>query len=97
MKLSCWNVENLLTKVSEPDFVSYVKSFDIFCAIETFASTLFDFSTHFENHHVLHSPAIKLSARGRRSGGVAVFIDRSFMPFVTPIECSYDNMICIKI
>ena len=38
-----------------------------------------------------HSPAIKLSARGRRSGGAAVFIDRSFMPFVTPIECSYDD------
>jgi len=82
---------NLVTKVSEPDVVSYVKSLDIFCATETFTSTLFGFSKHFENHHALPSLAIKLSARGRRSGGVAVFIDRSSMPFVTPIECSYDD------
>ena len=84
-----------MTKVSEPDFGSYITSFEIFCAIETFTSTLFDFSTHCANHLVLPSTAIKLSARGRRSGGVAVSIDKSLMPFVTPINCSYDN-ICIK-
>ena len=86
-----------MTKISEPDFVSYIKSFGVFCAIETFTSTHFDFSTYFDNYHVFHSPAIKLSARGSRSGGVAVFIDKTFMPFITHIECGHDNMICIKI
>ena len=68
------NVENLVTKISEPDFVSYVKAFDVFGAVETFTSTHFDFSTHFDNYHAFHSPAIKLSARGKRSGSVAVLI-----------------------
>ena len=89
--------KKLVTKVNEADVISYVKSFDILCATEKFTSTLFDFSKHFENHHALPSLAIKLSARGRRSGGAAVFIDRSSMPFVTPIECSYDDVTGIKI
>ena len=97
IRICSLNVDNLVTKISEPDFVSYVKSFDVFCAVETFTSTHFDFSTHFDNYHVFHSPAIKLSARGRRSGGVAAFIDKTFMPFITHIECGHDNMICIKI
>ena len=86
-----------MTKISEPDFVSYVKAFDVFGAVETFTSTHFDFSTHFDNYHVFHSPAIKLSARGRRSGGVAIFIEKTIMPVVAHIECGHDNMICIKI
>ena len=76
---------------------SAVKSFDVFCAVETFTSTHFDFSTHFANYHVFHSPVIKLSARGRRSGGVAVFIDKTVMPFIAHTECGHNNMICIKI
>ena len=91
------NVENLVTKINEPGFVSFVKSFDVFCAVERFTSTPFDFSTHFDSYDVFHSPVIKLSARGSRSGGVAVFIDKTLMPFITLIELGHDNMICIKI
>ena len=42
--MSSLNVENLVTKLSEADFVNYIRSFDIFCAIETFTSAVFDFS-----------------------------------------------------
>ena len=60
-------------------------------------TTHFDSSTPFSNYHVFHSPAIKHSVRGRRSGGAAVFINKKFMPFVTRMGCEYDNMNCIKI
>ena len=73
--MSSLNVENLVTKLSEADFVTYIRSFDIFCAIVTFTSEVFDFSTHFQDYCVFHSAAIKLSLRGRRSG-VAVLIRR---------------------
>ena len=36
ISFSSLNVENLIAKLNEPDFVSYIKSFDIFCALETF-------------------------------------------------------------
>ena len=95
--MSSLNVENLVTKLSEADFVNYIRSFDIFCAIETFTSAVFDFSTHFQDYCVFHSPAIKLSVRGRRSGGVAVLIRKTLLPYMTRIECNCDNTICFKI
>ena len=97
IRISSLNVEHFVAKISEPDFVSYVKSFDIFCALETLTADQFDFSTHFQDHHVFHRPAIKLSTHGRRSGGVAVLVSKRLMPFVTQTDCKYHNMICIQI
>ena len=97
IRISCLNVEHSVAKISEPDFVSYVKSFDIFCALETFTANQFDFGTHFQDYHVFHRSAIKLSTHGRRSGGVLVLVSKRLMPFVTQIDCKYDNMICIQI
>ena len=91
------NVENLAAKLVEPDFVTFVKSFDIFSALETFTNDCFDFSLLFSDFKVLHCPAIKLSKRGRRSGGVAVFVKKNLLPHITQITCKYDNMICIRI
>ena len=51
----------------------------------------------FDEFYVFHSPAIKLTRHGRRSGGVAVFVRKTFLRFVTLIECHYDNMICVKL
>ena len=96
VKFSSFNVSNLVDKLSEPDFVNYIKCFDVFCALETFTSAQFDFSTRFDEFCVFHKPAVKLSRRGRRSGGVAFFFLRTLMPFVTDIECDYDNLICVK-
>ena len=31
ISISSLNVENLIAKLNEPDFVNYIKSFDIFC------------------------------------------------------------------
>ena len=35
IRISSLNFEHFVAKISEPDFLSYVKSFDIFCALET--------------------------------------------------------------
>ena len=51
------DVEGLASKLYEPDFVRYIKSFDIFCAVETFTHFQFDFSIHFSDYVVFHSPA----------------------------------------
>ena len=53
------NVEGLTSKLCEPDFVQYIKSFDMFCAVETFTHFQFDFSIHFSDYVVFHSPAKK--------------------------------------
>ena len=56
---------------------------------------MFDFSTHFRDYCVFHSAAIKLSLRGR-SGGVAVLIPKTLLPYITRIECNCENRICFK-
>ena len=53
------NVEGLSSKLCEPYFVRYIKSFDIFCAVENFTHLRFDFSIHFSDYVVFHSPANK--------------------------------------
>jgi hypothetical protein len=90
-------VENLVTKISECDFVDYIKSFDLFCALETFLGENFDFGIHFKEFHVFNSPAVKLSKHGRRSGGVALFVKKEIMQYVSQVHCPFDNMICVKI
>ena len=57
----------------------------------------FEFSIHFSDYAVFHSPAKKLSKHGRRSGGVAVLIHKTVMPLVTHIQCEHDNMIRFKL
>ena len=95
--LVTWNVEGLSSSLAEPGFVQYLYSFDICCLIETFTSDDFDFSIYFSKYSIFHSPAIKLSKRGRRSGGVLILVKKSFSYVVSSIPCTHDNMIVLKI
>jgi len=93
----CWNVNGLTSKLGEPGFVDYIKSFDICCLLETFTTVNFDFSTYFDEYKILHSPARKLSHHGRRSGGVIVMIKACIESLVSEIQVNYDNIIAFKI
>ena len=94
-------------RLCELDFVKYIKSFNIICcAVETFTRVQFDFSIHFSDYIVLHSPAKKcrkkkkrdkLSKHGRRSGGAAALIHKTVMSFVSHMESEHDNMICFML
>ena len=44
---SCKRQINIASKLSETDFVNYIKSVDIFCALETFSNAQLDFNIHF--------------------------------------------------
>ena len=92
-----WNIEGLASRLNEPGFVEYLSSFDICCLVETFTSENFDFSIYFDEYLVFHSPAIKLSSHGRRSGGAAILIKKSYSMKVTLIPCRQDNMVAVKI
>ena len=55
-----WNINGLLSKLENPDFVSYLSSFDVICLVETFVDTFI--STLFPNHTTFCRAALKLSA-----------------------------------
>ena len=69
LRILNWNVEGLLGKVCEADFMQYVSEFDITCFTETFLERV-DPLDCFPDFLQFSSPAVKLS-RHRRSSGVA--------------------------
>ena len=81
-----WNVNGLLSKIADEEFVTYVSSFDFVCLVETFVD---EFQPDiFPEHKLFIKPALKLSHQGRRSGGVICLIKHKLMPFVkeSPID-----------
>ena len=96
-KILCWNVEGLCSKFSEPGFLQYLADFEVCCLMETFTSDDFDSSVHFKDCHVIHSPALKLSHRGRRSGGVLVVVRKSLRAKISQIVCEKDNTVIFRL
>lgn len=89
-------MENFLAKLGEVDFVNYIKTFDLFCAIETFSTSQFDSGIHFSEYFCFQTPAVKVSRRGRPSGGIIILVKKSILPFVRRVDCNHDHMICLR-
>ena len=71
-----WNVGGLLSKLTDNDFVDYIKSFDVICLTETYVE--YNLQIHvFADFNMYFSPAKKLSHHGRCSGGVIVLVRTS--------------------
>jgi hypothetical protein len=79
-----WNVNGLMTKLFDNDFVSFVSSFHFVCLVETFVSAVKDDA--FPGFTVFCQPAVKLSVAGRPSGGVVCLIKNEFIRFVKQIK-----------
>ena len=69
-----WNVDGILSKLDDSDFISYISSFDFICMVETFVDHFQ--SSLFPEHTDFCSPALKLSDHGRRSGGFVTLIKK---------------------
>lgn len=95
--MACHNVEGFALKLGEPDYVQYIRNFDLFCAVESWTRENFDFSIVFRDYKVFHAPALKLSKMGRLSGGVVVLVKESLLPFITEIKSKFDNIVSIKL
>jgi len=92
-----WNIEGLINKLSDHDFVNFVTSFDVVCLQETFATASFDFDIHFDKFLVVVSPAVRLSRMGRSSGGTVLLVRKSLSDYVTVVESGVDNILCVRL
>ena len=86
-----WNVDGLLSKLDNLDFVIYIASFDFISPVETFVETFQ--SSLFPEHTIFCSPALKLSTQGRRSGGIAALVRTNLLSLVREEECRYDYIL----
>ena len=96
LRILNWNVEGLLDKVYEADFMQYVSDFDIICFTETFLERS-DPLDCFPDFLQFSSPAVKLSQHGRSSGGVLVLVKRAWGKYVSVLDLSQYNMVWLKI
>ena len=75
-----WNVNGLLSKIQDSDFMSYLCTFDFVCIVETFVEEIQ--SNVFVGYNVFCKPAVKFTRQGRCSGGVICLVKNVFAPYV---------------
>ena len=78
-------------------FLTYLYSFDVCCLTETFTSSDFDFSIYFSDYNIVHSPGIKLSLHGRRSGGVVILVKKSLELNTTFLDTNIDTVLALRL
>lgn len=91
-----WNIDGILSKLSDRDFISYISSFDFVCLVETWTTENFT-CDQFSTHECFLLPAKKLSIQGRGSGGVMLLVKKCFSRFIRNIDINYENIIVIEI
>ena len=88
-----WNVNGLLSKTQDSEFVSYVCSFDFVCIVETFVE---DFQSGvFHGYNVFCKPAVKFTRQGRHSGGVICLVKNVFVPYVRKLDIECGNCVML--
>ena len=85
-----WNVNGLLAKLKDNEFISFVSHFDFVCFVETFMETFQ--SNVFVGYIVFVKSAVKLSKRGRHSGGIVCLIRNEYAPYVRKLDVEYSNI-----
>ena len=84
-----WNIEGLSMKLFDKNFVSFVSKYDFVCLVETFVEKL-NYNV-FNEHEVFCQLAVKLSAKGRPSGGIICLVKKEFVPFIRQIKVTVGN------
>ena len=91
-----WNVDGLLSKLCDSEFVGFLSSFSVICLTETHL-VYFDNDNFLPDYECFVSPAQKLSVHGRYSGGTMCFISRAISDYFSIIQSFYDNILIFKI
>jgi hypothetical protein len=91
-----YNVNGLLSKLEDSEFVNMLQNYDFVCLTETFLP--FDFeSILFDDYVIFSSHAVKLSHQGRHSGGVVVMIKKKYACYFEHIPNDIKNTVVLKL
>ena len=92
------NVDGLEKKLKDKSFIDLVNKHDIICLLETFIIEITNYLSFFKDCDYFFKPAIKLSEKGRPSGGVIVLVKKnvSDLLHIEHIAHNFNNIICLK-
>ena len=92
-----WNIEGIKSKLWDSDFISYLKTFDVFGLIETWdQNSDEDVKKPFLDYCSFSCAATKVAKHGRAIGGISVFIKSIYKSFFTRIELDCTFAIFLK-
>ena len=94
LKFLVFNVENLLPKMDESDFINLMEKHDICIFTETWLVS--DKKLGLSNFRDFHQVRLKLAKRGRNSGGVSIFIKKEIKKGVKFVQKS-EGFIWVKL
>ena len=98
LSIVCYNVDGLLNKLNDTDFLKFIDSQDVICFCETFITTLDELPKNiFSSFYKYFAPAVQLRNGGRASGGVLVLCKSSLNVTFSQIHVSYDNCVVLKL
>ena len=94
-----WNIEGLMSKLEDPEFISYLKAFSYVCLTETFVNKedTSNLDNIFNDCTCFAAPGKKLSKYGRCSGGVLCLIRTNILHFFQHWPTDHDNLIVFKV
>ena len=96
--IGTWNIDGLLNKLNDSDFIKYVSTHSIFCVFETWLQTIpVNLATIFPKYTYFSVPAKKLTRYGRAMGGIVVFINKQFEQYITKVDINSECGIFLKI
>lgn len=96
LKVLNFNVEGLFNKLTNSDFVEFLKQYDLICLTETHVSEDFELKD-FKEFEAFSLPGKKLSKHGRRSGGILVLVRKTIAALCVQIRVEQPNVIVLEL
>ena len=96
LKIISYNVDGLLTKLQDFDFINFLESYDIVCLLETYMCDNVIPKNMFQYFlPVYFYPANLSSGYGRNSGGIIVLVKLKYKNIVSRIETDFHGSIVL--
>ena len=88
-----YNINGLLSKVGDPDFVDYVHNYDFIIFTETHLLFQFDHNVKFDKYVCYQQCGERVSRIGRAAGGVMLLINKMYENYIIHVDTSHCNII----
>ena len=96
LKIMSYNIDGLLTKLQDFDFINFIESYDVVCLLETYMCDNVLPKHMFKSFlPVFFYPANLSSGYGRNSGGIIVLVKHKFKNIVSRIETDFHSSIVL--
>ena len=96
LNIVSYNVDGLLSKLSDTDFLSFIDQFDCVCLLETFMiDNIIPKNVFRDFLPAFFHPATPSQGQGRASGGIVVLVKLKFKNVVSRIEFDFHSSIVL--